>query len=481
MKNACAYIRVSTDMQTEYSPDAQRRLILDYCKNNNLLITNNDFFEDIGISGTKSDNRPFFNEMIAACKSKEHPYDCVLVWKFSRFARNQEESIVYKRLLKKCNVDVISISEPLPDGFVGELVERIFEWMDEYYSINLSNEVMRGMTQKAMQGGYQGTMPFGYKKEKGGIPCVIEHEANVVKLIFNTFCKSGYGISTTAKYLNSLGIKTRTGLMWDANKIKYIINNPFYIGKIRWNYRSHKNNSQFNDESEWIISDGKHEPIISIEQFEQVQDKIKHYLNSRQKGTKTAAKHFLSGILKCANCGGSLNYRSAWQGRTPYFVCRNNQAGICKSSQYTKVTLLEQEFWEAFNHAIEHGEYKINKEEKTVNDLSRQEHLNKQLKLLDAKEARIKQAYREGIDTLEEYKENKSLLLQEKEKILNQLNAVQNNVISESQAKECLLSMCDFLKSDTYNPAQKNEALKKVLPQIVYDRDKQIMELHFSL
>lgn len=62
---------------------------------------------------------------------------------------NQEEAIVYKNLLKKANVDVISVSEPIPDGFIGELVQRIFEWMDEYYSINLSGEVMRGMTERA--------------------------------------------------------------------------------------------------------------------------------------------------------------------------------------------------------------------------------------------------------------------------------------------------------------------------------------------
>ena len=73
--------------------------------------------------------------MIALAKSKEHPIDTIIVWKFSRFARNQEESIVYKSLLKKNDVDVVSISEPLVDGPFGSLIERIIEWMDEYYSI----------------------------------------------------------------------------------------------------------------------------------------------------------------------------------------------------------------------------------------------------------------------------------------------------------------------------------------------------------
>lgn len=107
------------------------------------------FFE-IGISGRKADKRPEFQKMIGLAKSSDHPVDVILVWKFSRFARNQEESIVYKSLLRKqSNVDVVSVSEPLIDGPFGSLIERIIEWMDEYYSIRLSGEVLRGMKEKA--------------------------------------------------------------------------------------------------------------------------------------------------------------------------------------------------------------------------------------------------------------------------------------------------------------------------------------------
>ena len=143
MQNGCLYIRVSTDEQLELSPDAQERLLLDYAHKNNILISKEHIFYENGVSGRKADKRPEFQKMIALAKSKEHPFDVILVWKFSRFARNQEESIVYKSLLKRNHVDVVSISEPLPDGMIGSLVERIFEWMDEYYSINLSAEVKR--------------------------------------------------------------------------------------------------------------------------------------------------------------------------------------------------------------------------------------------------------------------------------------------------------------------------------------------------
>ena len=184
MKTACAYIRVSTDKQEELSPNAQKRLILDYCKKNNYKITDEYLFIENGISGKKAEKRPQFQKMIHMAKSKEHPFDIILVWKFSRFARNQEESIVYKSLLKKSNVEVISISEPLIEGPFGSLIERIIEWMDEYYSIRLSGEVMRGMSEKALHGGYQSTLPYGYRYDKNhSCPQIYEPEAKVVLAI----------------------------------------------------------------------------------------------------------------------------------------------------------------------------------------------------------------------------------------------------------------------------------------------------------
>ena len=96
MKIAAAYIRVSTDDQVEYSPDSQLKLLREYAKKNDYILPDEFIFVDEGISGKDAKHRPSFNQMIAMAKSDEHPIDTILVWKFSRFARNQEESIVIK-------------------------------------------------------------------------------------------------------------------------------------------------------------------------------------------------------------------------------------------------------------------------------------------------------------------------------------------------------------------------------------------------
>lgn len=93
-KVAALYIRVSTEDQTELSPDAQKRLLLDYAQKNDMIVSG-DFIFTESVSGRHAQKRPEFQKMIALAKQPSHPIDVILVWKFSRFARNQEESIVY--------------------------------------------------------------------------------------------------------------------------------------------------------------------------------------------------------------------------------------------------------------------------------------------------------------------------------------------------------------------------------------------------
>lgn len=272
IKTACAYVRVSTDKQEELSPDSQIREIKEYAARNNMLISK-IYVEEHGISGKNASKRPAFQKMIAACKEKSHPYDVVLVWKFSRFARNIDESTYYKSILrKKCNVDVQSVSEPIIEGMYGRLIEMVIEWSDEFYLYNLSGEVHRGMTENALRGGYNSNAPLGYIKKKGCIPEIDPPKADIVKHIYDMYTKDDMTMADIAAKLNTLGFRSNRGSKFEIRTIQYILDNPFYIGKIRWNYYD-RNNHQRKNKDEVIIVDGKHEPIITDEQWSLVQSK----------------------------------------------------------------------------------------------------------------------------------------------------------------------------------------------------------------
>ena len=99
LKIASAYVRVSDDRQDEYSPDSQLKLIREYAKKNGYYVPDEFIFYDDGISAKSSIKRVEFNKMISIAKQTPPPFEKIFVWKFSRFARNQEESIVFKSLL----------------------------------------------------------------------------------------------------------------------------------------------------------------------------------------------------------------------------------------------------------------------------------------------------------------------------------------------------------------------------------------------
>lgn len=480
LKNACAYIRVSTDKQEELSPDAQKRLIIDYCKKNSYTITNENIFIENGISGKKADKRPEFKRMIALAKSKEHPFDVILVWKFSRFARNQEESIVYKSMLKKANVDVVSVSEPVIDGPFGSLIERIIEWMDEYYSIRLSGEVIRGMTEKALRGGYNAQPPLGYRKNSDtGIPEIYEPEAVIVRNIF--ICISqGLSLIDTARSINNMGFHTRRGGMFEQRTIRYIIENPFYYGYVRWN-RQNPSEHTIKDKSEWIIAPGAHPVLINKESWDFANDQlIKISRPYKERGT-SGIKHWLSGIVKCSSCGSSLVSNSLWKGHSTSFQCSGYNKCKCKVSHYIKTERLEAGIYEGFLKVLSSKNVTYEK----VSEHSYEEKVDTAalLKNIEDKERRIKQAYRDGIDTLEEYKDNKAILQKEREKVMEIISRQQPAVQDEDN--EIMLSQIknayEIIKNEDLDKLTRANAIRSVVSKAVYDNEKDTLDIYFRL
>lgn len=481
------YVRVSTDKQEELSPDSQEKLIKDYAKKNNIVILK--IFYEIGVSGRSADKRPAFQEMIASAKSKEHPVDAILVWKFSRFARNQEESIVYKSLLKKQNnVDVISVSEPLIDGPFGSLIERIIEWMDEYYSIRLSGEVFRGMKENAMRGAFQARPPLGYKiVEHGKPPVIIPEEADVVRMIFDKYVNCSMSFFDIARHLNKLGLKTSHGKAFERRSVEYIIQNPIYCGLIRWN-RTENATNNIKDKDEWIIVDGEHEAIISKELFNQAQERFR--ITYKPTGTRPSStyKHWLSGLLKCPDCGRTLTANTLYRRNGvaySYFSCYGYNKGKCNKPNGVSSLVLENEVISTIAEALNSGvfEYEL-REYEPIERVDECSLIKKRLDELVPKEERIKASYREGIDTLAEYKENKRLIQEERERLESQLNELLNQSSSSNDDYNKIMlqrirNVYDILISDNYTTTQKNEALKQVVDKIIYNRKEDLLDIYY--
>lgn len=484
-KYAFGYVRVSTGKQDELSPDSQAKLLKDYAKSHGYVVSK--IFYEVGISGRKADKRPEFQKMIGLAKSSDHPADAILVWKYSRFARNQEESIVYKSLLKKKhNVDVISVSEPLVDGPFGSLIERIIEWMDEYYSVRLSGEVTRGMKEKAERGGYQARPPLGYKivthKEP---PVIVPEEAEIVKLIFEKYANENLGIFEIARLLNMHNFKTSHGKEFERRSIEYILQNPTYCGMIRWN-RTINESNEIRPESEWIVTDGEHPAIISKELFGKAQERYKREYRPRGARPVSTYKHWLSGVVKCPTCGRTMTAATIKNATRVYshFRCYGYTKGKCMAQNSISSLKLEPAVLESIKTVLDSGKITYRKiESKTDDSLDLKTILEDQIKKIDVKLQRIKEAYMNGIDTMEEYKENKQAVQEEKENLEKQLSEIKeekNN--SENDDRDMLLrvkNVYDILSSDSVDVMTKNEVLRSVVEKIVYEKDKDLLKVYY--
>ena len=156
--NGVIYARYSSDNQREESIEGQLRECMAFAEKNDITILNT--YIDRAFSA-KTDNRPEFQHMIS--DSKKKMFDVVLVWKYDRFARNRLDSLLYKQLLQRNNIKLISVTEPIMNSSVGIIVESMIDSYNEYYSAELAEKVIRGMTENALKCKYNGGyLTLGY-------------------------------------------------------------------------------------------------------------------------------------------------------------------------------------------------------------------------------------------------------------------------------------------------------------------------------
>ena len=482
--NGCAYIRVSTDDQVEYSPTSQLKLILKYALENKIFIEQKYIFHDDGISGTKADKRTDFLRMISIAKSKPKPFEVILVYDFSRFARNKEESVMYKTLLrKKLNIDIISITQPLVEGKERVILESMYEAMDEYYSLNLSENVKRGKREKAERGEHTGKAPYGYKYDKNLKLLVIDEEkANIIRFIFNEYINDPeMNLKKIVVKLNDMGVKPAKHDLWCDKSVRRILHNPTYIGKVRYTEGGMDKN-YYNPDT--LVFDGKHKPIIEMDVWEKAQmlNKKRREIYLKYMKPSPIHKHWLRGLVFCGSCGHVMVKFGAVSRKNPHFQCSWYVKGRCKISHHIKCHVVEEAIIEELKNAT-NKKIEINISNK--NDMldSQIEIVLNSLKKLDTKYDRIKQAYLNEIDSLDEYKSNKEKLSQEKKELEKKLCSLKYNNSLERK-KEKVLNKCEEaykIFSDTnIDESIKFDIAHELFDKIVYDKEEEKLVITYK-
>ncbi len=332
------YARVSSDKQdVDLSISAQLKALRDYAARNDQTVVKE--YVDEAESG-RSIDRPGFKEMIAAARHKPAPFDEILVWKLSRFARNREDSIIYKSLLRKQGIQVISINEPVEDTPSGRLLEGIIEVIDEFYSASLSQDVVRGMRENASRGFFTGgRAPYGYRirrvQEGDTQRSKLEPdpvEAPVAERVFGE-CLSGKGLQEIAIMLNSEGFTTRLGKEWYNTTVHNLIRNEAYTGVLVWDRQGNRR-IRGGEVLPAVRVEGAWPAIVSKETFAQAQIALGARAPRVAHPRAVHSEYILSGMVRCKTCKSALIGHAVKSGKFFYYMCGNARRrgrGVCKT------------------------------------------------------------------------------------------------------------------------------------------------------
>jgi site-specific DNA recombinase len=339
-KRAAIYIRYSSENQRDgYSVEYQQDECMKYIHDNGLLFVKS--YVDEAVSGKSTNNRNAFFDMIADVKRGE--YDCVVVYKYSRFARNLVEATFYRQQIEKAGAQLISAMERIDDSTPeGRMMRNIIMVMDEYYSDNLATFVQSAQYLAAKNGKIMGgAAPLGLKYNEMGTYDINEKEAPAIRLIFEMFA-AGASQAAILRQLDNLGYVTRNGIPYKASTFAGLLTNVKYIGRYEIEITGY----------EKIVHDNAFPALIDIDTWNKVQLRLEKKRIEKEARPRLKKRSYpLTGKIVCTCCkhpyigsakGGIQNgVRVDYN----YYVCKGkDDKRICTNKNVRKEKLEEYVF-----------------------------------------------------------------------------------------------------------------------------------------
>ena len=448
------------------------------------------------VSGESLSARIEFQKIL---KLVEQPsIKAVIVKEISRMGRPDTMEIgMISKILRYTNTIVISVSPfrvfNLADKFEREMFENELKQGNNLLEYN--KVILRdGRERSARSGNYLGSKPpYGYDKitiveEKRKCPtlAIKEEQANIVRMIFNAYVNENIGTQAIANRLNDLQIKSPRGNLWSADSIRTVLENPHYIGMVRWNDRKaivvvedgeFRKTRPKTPEGEKIFTEGRHEAIISEELFRAAQEK-------RGRSHKTCSnkelRNPLASILFC-ECGRAMSYRHSTRGnlkyREPRLVCNGQHRcgnGACSVSELVdfmvmvlkqKISEFETEVTQGNTHTDDFHEKLIKSLEKKLSDIGARE-----ISLWES-QVNPDPAVRMPSHVFQALTDK---LVKEREETEHALTEAHNAVETRVDYRTAIVTLqnaLDALLDDEVSVSEKNKLLKACIQRITYHRD----------
>ncbi len=393
------YIRVSTEDQAKdgFSIPAQKEKLTKYSEINDWNIY--DYYIDDGISGKNIKDRSEVNRLIKDIKDGK--VDNVLVYKLDRITRSLKDLIYLIELFESYSCTFNSQTEKIDtSNAVGRMFVKIIGIFAEFERENLAERVAFGYEQKTREGNYTNTNGvYGYDYIVGEQRLVVnEAEKELVNMIYDMYI-DGMSYDKIANKFNKDGVPTKRGGHWASSTIKSILNNPLYIGKVRYGTQNKEKS---------FVAKGKNIPsIIDIDKWNLANSIVKtrkKYCIRRYPSDNSYYFH----TIKCARCGGNISARQQVQYGKLYitYKCNNASRHFCdmKGFSHKKVDKSFLTFLDTLKDMI--PEKSIIEDDKRIRNktIEKQKIINK-IEKLESKKKIIRNQFIEDSISIEEYRE----------------------------------------------------------------------------
>lgn len=499
MRNEDAlYLRKSrADVELEKEGELEtlakhKKILLELANKQNLNVVK--IYEEV-VSGESVQARPEMQKLLKDIYMKK--YRSVIVMEVERLARGAtKDQGEVAEAFKFSNTKIVTPAKTYDPN--NEFDEEYFEFglfMSRREYKTIQRRLHTGKMQSVKDGNYMGSLPpYGYdiwNRGKHDRTLKRNEQSKYIPIIFEWFVNDRLNAGEISRRLTAMGVPTRTGKPeWHRATIKDILKNHLYIGKVRWFRRKvtkdfdgelMKKVKHRNTHDEYLIADGKHEPLISEELFNKAQTLFTGIVPTN---TAKLVNPF-AGILKCSKCGKLMSYHSYKHKKgnvRPRIIHVESELCKVKSCFFDDVM---SAVIEALNSHISDFTLTLNNSNK--NEEKRkyeqlQALMREDLKKLEIKKDKLFDNFEDGIYTKAEFLERKKINTAKIEKLKQELANLTPPNIDDIEFKIVKFSeVVKSLKDESISVVIKNNLLKDIIKSIEYTNNNTIeLDIHLN-
>lgn len=487
LNRVAIYLRKSrADMEAEARGESEtlskhKKALLELAHRNGYHITH--IYEEI-VSGERIADRPEMISMLT--RVEDSMYDAVLCMDIDRLGRGDmrdQGTIIAAFKESKTLIITPQKSYDLEDEFDEEYSE--FEAFMARRELKMINKrLQRGRIASVKEGKYIGTKPpYGYDRGADLI-LIPNQEAKIVQLIYSWYVNDKFGTSRISRKLNEMKVPTPSGRgKWSPYSVIAILKNEVYAGRMQWKKKhinKKKGINQNRPREEWIDVEGKHEPLISKQMFQQAQHILDNKTTVRNRADLKITNP-LAGLVRCGFCRAAMIKRP-YTHQAPHIRCSNVN---CKNKstrfEYVERAVLHQlEKWlEIYTVDMQELQGAVDMNASTAIPETIMHDLKKQLADLEKQKENLHDLLERGVYDVDTYLARNQSIMTRIAETRESLETVQEEMEKLSQQEKARHDLLPKIRHileayhQTDSAETKNELLKQVIKQMVYTKEKQ--------